>query len=75
MVSLIILIFAAIIALQAPGLIKGRLWKELTVFSIMLSFGLIYSVGQIYRWQLPNPTKRMEYLFVPAWNMLEKILS
>ena len=75
MVIGLILIFAAMIALQAPGLVKGRLWKELTVFLILLSLGLLYSVGQIYRWPLPNPTKRMEYMFVPAWNMLEKILS
>lgn len=70
MVIVLILVFAVIIALQVPGLVKGRLWKELTVFFILLSLGMIYSVGQIYNWPLPNPTKRMEYMFEPVSKML-----
>ena len=75
MVIGLILFFATIIALQVPRLVKKKLWKELIVFSVLFSLGLIYSVGQIYHWPLPNPTKKMEYMFVSVWKTIEKILS
>ncbi|MDD2497099.1 MAG: hypothetical protein PHT78_07650 [Desulfitobacteriaceae bacterium] len=37
--------------------------------------GLGYSVGQVLDWPLPNPTKRLELLFEPAWKLVDKILS
>lgn len=74
MVYWLILVFAVIVAIEAPGMVKNRLWKELAVFCLLLSVGIIYSVGQIYDWPLPNPTRRMEYMFEPVWKMLEKFL-
>lgn len=70
MVFWIILLSIVIVCLETPGLVKKRLWKELGVFFIILSLGIIYSVGQIYDWSLPNPEKRLEYLVQP---FLEKL--
>ena len=65
MVFWIILLSIVIVCLETPGLVKKRLWKELGVFIIILSLGMIYSVGQIYDWSLPNPEKRLEYMVEP----------
>lgn len=54
-----------IIIIETPGLVKKRLWKELVVLFITSSLGMIYSVGQLYDWSLPNPEKRLEYLVEP----------
>lgn len=66
----IILLSIVIVILETPGLVKQRLWKELGVFLIVLSLGIIYSVGQIVDWSLPNPEKRLEYLVEPFLHKL-----
>jgi len=68
------LLVLVIVSLETPQLVKKRLWKELVVFSIILSLGMIYSVGQIYNWSLPNPEKRLEYMVKPFLNKLSKEL-
>ena len=65
MVFWIILLSIVIVVIETPGLVKKHLWKELVVFFILLSLGMIYSVGQIYDWSLPNPEKRLEYMVQP----------
>lgn len=65
MVILLILLVLVVVILETPELVKKRLWKELVVFSIILSLGMIYSVGQVYSWSLPNPEKRLEYMVKP----------
>lgn len=40
----------------------------------LLTIGIIYSVGQIYDWPLPNPTRKMEYKFEKLSKKLEKLL-
>lgn len=68
-------VFLVIILLQVPPLVKKGLWKELLVYSVILTLGILYSIGQVYHWPLPNPTKRMEYLFEPISQFLEKVMS
>lgn len=71
----ILLFFSIIIVFQLPPLIRGKKWRETSVFSVLFLAGLIYSVGQVLNWPLPNPTKRMGLLFEPVWKAVEKILS
>ncbi|MGI6066712.1 MAG: hypothetical protein ACOYI2_09520 [Bacillota bacterium] len=71
----ILLFFSLIIVFQLPPLIRGKKWRELIVFMMLFLAGLGYSVGQVLDWPLPNPTKRLELLFEPAWKAIEKILS
>ena len=75
MVVLLLLVFIAIIVSHVPELVRARLWKEIVVFFVLLTLGIIYSFGQIYDWSLPNPTKHMEYMFEPIYKALKKLLS
>lgn len=75
MIIIVSLFFIAIYILYGPSLIKARRKKEAIIFSIILLLSLFYSLGVIYKWPLPNPTKRMEYLFAPLTKILENLLS
>lgn len=75
MVYLLTLIFLGIIAFEAPGLIKKKMWRELAAFSVLLIIGMIYSYGQVLNLPLPNPTKGIEAVFKPVSQYLEKALS
>ncbi len=75
MIIYIIFFLTIVLALQLPGLIKKRLWKDLIVYLIIFFLGSLYSIGIILDWSLPNPTKFMEYKFEPVSQFLEKISS
>lgn len=65
MVYLLILFFFFIILLEVPGLVKKKMWRELTAFSIFLLLGMALSIPQVLGFPVPNPGKPMEILFKP----------
>lgn len=75
MLFLASLIFIAIIAFEAPGLIKKKMWRELAAFGVLMLIGMFYSYGQILDLPLPNPTKGIMAIFKPVSQYLEKLLS
>ena len=68
-------IFMAIIAFEAPGLIRKKMWRELAAFSVLLLLGMIYSYGQALEIPLPNPTSGIMAIFEPVSLLIEKLLS
>ncbi len=74
MVLLLILIFAVIIYLEVPRLSKKKMWRELTVFFVLLVIGMVYSFGQLFDLPLPIPTKGIEFLFRPISNFVNNLL-
>lgn len=74
MVYLLSFIFLAIIALEAPGLIKKKMWRELAAFGVLLLIGMAYSYGQALDLPVPSPTAGIEAVFKPVSRFIEKIL-
>lgn len=75
MVLLLSLIFIAIIALEAPALVRNKKWRELTAFSVLLLIGMLYSYGQALDLPLPNPTKMIMTIFEPVSLIIDRLLS
>lgn len=75
MIILLILVFAAIIALEVPGLLRKKMWRELAAFSVLLLIGMVLSFGQVLKLPLPNPTRGIEAVFRPVSQYLEKLLT
>ncbi|MDD4237621.1 MAG: hypothetical protein PHT62_03560 [Desulfotomaculaceae bacterium] len=74
-ILLLVLVFAVIIALEAPGLVRKKMWRELTAFSVLLLIGMILSFGQVLQLPLPNPTSGIDAVFGPFSKYIEKLLS
>ncbi len=67
-----ILFFVIIISIfHVIDLVTKKWWKELVVYLMLLSLAILYSIGQIYHWSLPNPTTKMQYMMESIWNILE----
>lgn len=62
MIILLILLLAGIILLEVPSLIRQKYWRELVVFSLLLSFGFLVSLLHILDVPLPSSTKMITYL-------------
>ncbi len=75
MIALLVLVFIAIIAWEAPGLVRKKMWRELAAFSVLLLIGMVLSFGSVLELPLPNPTKGIEAVFRPASRYIESFLS
>ncbi|MDD4170269.1 MAG: hypothetical protein PHD36_08490 [Desulfotomaculaceae bacterium] len=75
MIILVSLVFVGIIAIEAPRLIKNRMWREMGAFSVLLVVGLVYSFGLALSWPLPNPVKLLRTVFLPVTRYLELLLT
>ncbi|NLZ52991.1 MAG: hypothetical protein GX892_07580 [Thermoanaerobacteraceae bacterium] len=69
MIVLVIAIFIIIALLQVPGLIKQKLWRELTAFSVLLGIGFILSLLQVIGVKIPSPNQGIIYLIKSVSNI------
>ena len=75
MAGLVSLIFVIVIALELPYLVKNKLWKETAAFSGLLAIGMVYSLGILLEWDLPQLLDLMEMVFSPVSQFIEQMLS
>lgn len=61
MIFLLIAAFICIILYEVPTLIKNKYWKELAVFSFLISMAFVISLTQILKIEIPNPVKDTQY--------------
>lgn len=72
----IILILALLVALyELPPLIKGRMWREIFTFLMLLALGVFLASTQALDIKIPNPVKGIEYIFSPVSEWVDKVLS
>lgn len=57
MFVIVIIIFIIIALLELPGLIKGKQWRELIVFSGLFVFAFIIAFLQSMGIEVPSPIK------------------
>ena len=60
MVLLLILVFIIIILYEVPELIKKKYWRELIVFSALLTIGFVLSLLQTLGYTIPSPVEAIE---------------
>ncbi|AGL00892.1 hypothetical protein [Desulfoscipio gibsoniae] len=72
MVLLMILAFLGIIGLEVPGLVRKKMWRELTAFAALLVIGMALSIPQTLGMTIPNPNTYIEILFKPMVEWLKK---
>jgi len=72
MIVLLLLAFSIIIMIEAPGLVKKKMWRELAAFSVLMIIGMILAVPQIYGVRLVNPNAPWIALFKPIMEIMEK---
>lgn len=65
MIVLALLAFLFIMAIEVPGLVKKKMWRELIAFAVFLWIGMSLSILQILGVELPSPIKFIEALYKP----------
>jgi len=74
LVIVVSLAYIGIIALEAPHMVRSGLWRELLAFSLFLLLAIIYSLGLIFNWQLPNLVQGLGVLFDPVTRFMQQLL-
>jgi len=57
-----LLIYAFIIVLSVPGLIKRKEWRELTAFSVLYIIAFALGLMYVLDIPIPSPMKGLQYL-------------
>lgn len=70
LIVLALLGFALIIGLEVPGLVKKKMWWELTAFSVYLAIGMALSIPQLLGIRPFEPNAPIEALFRPLGELL-----
>lgn len=71
MIFLILLLFAGVVLMEVPGMVKKKMWRELVVFFIFLVLAMALSIPQVVGVKMPNPTKAIEALFKPLSDLVK----
>jgi len=58
----LILIYALIMALSVPGLIKRKEWRELAAFSVFYVIGFVLGLMYVLDIPVPSPMKGLQQL-------------
>jgi len=72
LIVLALLGFALIIGLEAPGLVKKKMWRELVAFSVYMAIGIALSIPQLFGIRPFEPNAPIEALFKPLAELLKK---
>lgn len=71
MIVLVMFAFALIIWLEAPGLVKKKMWRELAAFLVFLAIGAALTIPQVYGIRPFEPNAPVEALFKPLAEWLK----
>ncbi|GAB6180502.1 hypothetical protein JCM14036_18210 [Desulfotomaculum defluvii] len=69
------IIFALILYLQLPSIIKRNNIREIGAYSSLMLIGIIYTYGYVLDIELPNPTHAVDFVFRPVTELLNKLLG
>ena len=58
---LLVLAFILLALFEVPGLIKKKHWRELIVFSVILTLAFVISFYQFKDIDIPNPVRDTQY--------------
>jgi len=71
LIVLALFAFLLIIAIEVPGLVKKRMWRELAAFAVILWVGMSLSILQILGVELPSPITFIEGFYKPLAEWLK----
>jgi len=71
----ILLVAGAIIMLEVPPLLKKKEKKELTIFTILLTFGNVLSILYALGKQIPNPLDFLTFILKPLSEFISQLVK
>lgn len=69
---MVVLAYAAIVALEVPRMLRKKQRGELVAFSVILAVAFVLSMLLTLGVRVPSPTKGIEAIFKPLGEMLLK---
>jgi hypothetical protein len=48
---------------ELPGLVRNKQWRELVVYSVLISLAFTISLLQTLNIKIPNPVRDVQYFF------------
>lgn len=61
-ILLVITLFAFVVLIEIPELVRREMWGELIAFSAITALAMLLTLAQVLDWKYPSPTRVIEYL-------------
>jgi hypothetical protein len=58
---------------QVPKMLRGRLYRELSLYAFLLALGTALAVMKIFDIDIPNPTDFFMWVFSPLSGLMKKL--
>ncbi|MGE5328695.1 MAG: hypothetical protein ACM3KR_04210 [Deltaproteobacteria bacterium] len=73
---LLTLVFSSVLCLiEIPKMLKGRLYKELWTFSIILALGVTLAILKSLDVDIPNPSDWVTWVYSPVSDFLKQVMD
>ncbi|SNS95383.1 hypothetical protein SAMN05446037_102934 [Anaerovirgula multivorans] len=73
---LAVLTFSAILCIiEIPKMLKGRLYRELWTFSVLLGLGTVLALLRSLDVEIPTPADFMAWVYSPVADVMKKLLK
>jgi len=67
---LLVFLFIAVVLLEAPVLVRKKMWREFTAFSLYLLLAMALSFPLVLGVRIPKPGRFIEMVFAPLSELL-----
>lgn len=71
----LVVLFAGIIYLEVPGMMKKQQWRELAAFGFLMTLAMVLSFAMALDIPMPNPIKLIEAVFTPVTDFIDGLLT
>ena len=73
---LAVLIFSTVLCIiEIPKMLKGKLYRELWTFSILLSLGTVLAILKSLNVEIPNPSDWIAWVYSPFKEVMKSLLK
>jgi hypothetical protein len=73
---LAVLAFSAVLCIaEVPKMLKGKLYRELWTFSVLLGLGMVLAVLKSLDVEIPNPSDWIAWVYSPVKGVMKSLLK
>lgn len=73
---LVVLVFSTVLCIiEIPKMLKGRFYRELWTFSILLGLGTVLAILRSLDVEIPNILDFIAWVYAPVVDVMKKLLE
>lgn len=68
--AVIAIVLLILMSVDVPFLVRRQMWRELTVYFLLMAVGIFYALALILGLAPPNPTDLLQAILMPVYEIV-----